>query len=127
METCIQYLTPMVYINIFQKFSQVLRYCIPSKSYWITKGLSKSSKQKQKLYKRFLRNKDLANNSIHIYVLFYFIYILFKSIYKTHKSLLESLKKKSKKNYNTNCLEKYQNDIKKMWNLIKEITGNTIL
>lgn len=59
--------------------------------------------------------------------MFYFIYILFKSIYKTHKSLLESLKKKSKKNYNTNCLEKYQNDIKKMWNLIKEITGNTIL
>ena len=59
--------------------------------------------------------------------MFCFIYILFKSIFKTYKSLLESLKKKSNENCNTNSLENYQNDIKKMWNLTKEITGNKVL
>ena len=44
-----------------------------------------------------------------------------ESIYKAYKSLFESLKKKSKKNYYTKRLENYQNDIKKSWDVIKEI------
>ena len=44
-----------------------------------------------------------------------------ESIYKSYKSLFESLKKKSKKNYYTRRLENYQNDIKKSWDVIKEI------
>ena len=44
-----------------------------------------------------------------------------ESIYKTYKYLFESLKKKSKKNYYTRRLENYQNDIKKSWDVIKEI------
>ena len=43
--------------------------------------------------------------------------------YKAYKSFFESLKKKSKKNYYTRRLENYQNDIKKSWDVIKEIIG----
>ena len=44
-----------------------------------------------------------------------------ESIYKAYKSLFESLKKKFKKNYYTRRLENYQNDIKKSWDVIKDI------
>ena len=72
----------------------------------MTKGLLKSSKRKQKLYETFLKKRTSRN----------------ESIYKAYKSLFESLKKKSKKNYYTRRLENYQNDIKKLWDVIKEIT-----
>ena len=71
----------------------------------MTNGLLKSSKRKQKLYEKFLKKRTSRN----------------ESIYKAHKSLFESLKKKSKKNYYTRRLENYQNDIKKSWDVIKEI------
>ena len=66
---------------------------------WMTKGLLKSSKRKQKLYEKFMKKRSPRN----------------ENIYKAYKSLFESLKKKSKKNYYTRCLENYQNDIKKSW------------
>ena len=71
----------------------------------MTKGLLKSSKRKQKLYEKFMKKRTSQN----------------ESIYKVYKSLFESLKKKSKKNYYTRRLENYQNDIKKSWDVIKEI------
>ena len=71
----------------------------------MTKDLLKSSKRKQKLYENFLKKRPSRN----------------ESIYKAYKSLFESLKKKSKKNYYTRRLENYQNDIKKSWDVIKEI------
>ena len=46
-----------------------------------------------------------------------------ENIYKAYKSLFESLKKNSKKSYYTRRLENYQNDIKKSWDMIKEIIG----
>ena len=49
------------------------------KSPWITKGLKKPSKKKQKLYIKFLKDKALEDE--------------FK--YKTYKSLFEKLRKKS--------------------------------
>ena len=72
---------------------------------WTTKGLLKLSKRKQKLYEKFLKKRTSRN----------------ESIYKAYKSLFESLKKKSKKIYYTRCLENYQNDIEKSWDVIKEI------
>ena len=71
----------------------------------MTKGLFKSSKQKQKLYEKFLEKGTPRN----------------ESIYKAYKSLSESLKKKSKKNYYARRLESYKNDIKKSWDVIKKI------
>ena len=71
----------------------------------MTKGFLKSSKRKQKLYQKFLKKRTLRN----------------ESIYKAYKSIFESLKKKSKKGYYTKRLENYQSDIKKSWEVIKEI------
>ena len=73
---------------------------------WMTKGLLKSSKRKQKLHEKFVKKSPRNEN-----------------IYKAYKSLFESLKKKSKKNYYTRRLENYQKDIKKSWDVIKEIIG----
>ena len=47
---------------------------------WISKGLKKSSKQKQKLYIKFLKNKSTQN----------------KQIYKNYKHLFEKLRRKAK-------------------------------
>ena len=44
-----------------------------------------------------------------------------ESIYKAYKSFFDSLKKKSKKNYFTRRFQNYQNDIKKSWDVIKEV------
>ena len=74
---------------------------------WMTKGLLKLSKRKQKLYEKFVKKRSPRN----------------ENIYKANKSLFENLKKKSKKNYYTRRLENYQNDIKKSWDVIKEIIG----
>ena len=57
---------------------------------WMTKGLLKSSKRKQKLYEKFVNKRSPRN----------------EKIYKAYKSLFESLKKKSEKNYYTRRLEK---------------------
>ena len=76
---------------------------------WMTKGFLKLSKRKQKLYERFVKKRSPRN----------------ENIYKPYKSLFESLKKKSKKNCYTRRLENYQNDIKKSWDVIKEIIGGT--
>ena len=71
----------------------------------MTKGPLESSKRKQELFEKFLKKGTPRN----------------KRIYKAYKSLFESLKKKSKNIYYTRRLEKYQNDTKKLWDVIKEI------
>ena len=77
------------------------------KSPWITKGIAKSSKRKQKLYEKFLkhgtRQTELA--------------------YKSYKSLFESLKKKAKKKYYSEKISKYKHDAKKTWSIMKELIG----
>ena len=74
---------------------------------WMTKGILKSSKRKQKLYETFVKKRSPRN----------------ENIYKAYKSLFESLNEKLKKNYYTRRLENYQNDIRKSWDVIKEIIG----
>ena len=71
----------------------------------MTKDLLKSSKRKQKLFEKLLKKRTSLK----------------ESIYKAYKSLFQSLKKKSKKIYYSRRLENYQNDIKKSWDVIKEI------
>ena len=43
---------------------------------------------------------------------------------KQYKTLFESLKNKSKKNYYSDIIDSYKYDIKKTWDIIKEIIGN---
>ena len=48
---------------------------------WITKGIKKSSKRKQKLYEKFLKKRNAFN----------------ETAYKTYKNLFEAIKRKPKK------------------------------
>ena len=74
---------------------------------WITKGIVKSSKWKQKLYEKFLKHRtreaELAYNS--------------------YKNLFESLKKKAKKKFYSEKVSKYKHDAKKTWCIMKELVG----
>ena len=74
---------------------------------WMSKTMRKSSKQKQKLYIKFLKSKNPED----------------ELIYKNYKNLLEKLGKKSKQNYYSNLLEKHKDNAKQRWQILKEITG----
>ncbi|XP_065675902.1 uncharacterized protein LOC136092111 [Hydra vulgaris] len=74
---------------------------------WMTRGLIKSSKRKQKLYQKFLKKKNYKN----------------ETKYKKYKKSFEKLKKQSKKNYYSSLLNKTFGNARKTWNVIKEITG----
>ena len=50
---------------------------------WITKGMKKSSKRKQKLYEKFLKKRNTFN----------------ETAYTAYKSLFEAIKRKSKRNH----------------------------
>ena len=76
---------------------------------WITKGITKSSKKKQKLYERFLKKCTPEN----------------VQKYKNYKNLFETIKKKAKKIYYSNKLLKCSGDIKKTSNLMKDIKGKS--
>ena len=74
---------------------------------WISKGILKSSKKKQKLYDKYLKNRTYKN----------------EKNYKTYKNMFETVKFKSKKNYYNNLITKYKNNIKKTWSIMKEAIG----
>ena len=68
--------------------------------------ISRSSKRKHKLYDN-LKHKTYKN----------------EKIIKTYKNLFEALKHRSKKNYYSKLINKFKNNIKKTWQVIKEIIG----
>ena len=70
----------------------------------MSKGLKKSSKLKQKFYIKFLKNKTSQNGKT----------------YKDYKNLFEKVKIRSK---NNSLITKHQNNSKKVWHIMKEITG----
>ena len=76
---------------------------------WITKVITKSSKRKQKLYERFLKKRTPQN----------------EQRYKNYKKLLETIKKKAKKTYYSKKLIKCAGNIKKAWNVMKDIIGKS--
>ena len=69
--------------------------------------MTKSSKQKQKLYIKFLKNKSTQN----------------EQIYTNYKHLFEKLCKKAKQTYYNSILEDCQSDMRRTWQIMKEITG----
>ena len=75
----------------------------------MTKGLVKSSKKKQRLHEKFLKNRNPEKEL---------------SYTKQYKTLFESLKKKSKQKYYSDLIDSYKYNIKKTWDVIKEIIGN---
>ena len=46
-----------------------------------------------------------------------------ESEYKNYKNLFEKIRKKSKKSYYSSLIKKYENNPKKTWLIMKEITG----
>ena len=74
---------------------------------WITKGIKKSSKRKQKLYEKFLKKRNAFN----------------ETAYKTFKNLFEAVKRKSKKNHYSQEILQFKYDIKNRWNVMKKIIG----
>ena len=76
---------------------------------WITTRVMKSSKQKQKLYNKFLKLRTKEN----------------EVTYKPYKNLFEAIRKKSKRTYYSELLKNIKIDIKNTWKFIKEITSNT--
>ena len=77
------------------------------KSTWISKGLKKSLKTKQRLYIKFLKTKTLED----------------EPKYKNYKSLFKKIRKKAKIASNSKFMRKYNTDSKQTWQAMKEITG----
>ena len=101
-----------VFLLHYETFFPMKKIKIKSKnlaSPWITKGIIKSSKRKQKLYEKFLKRKTPRN----------------ENNYKNYKRLFETIKHKSKTNYFKERLNKYQSNIKKTWDVIKEVIGSS--
>ena len=77
------------------------------KSPWITAGIKKSSKRKQRLYTKFLLNRNQKN----------------ETEYKNYKKLFESIIRRSKKLHLSKLIPKYKSNIKETWQIIKEAIG----
>ena len=109
--------TNKAYDNFIEIFSSVYDECFPKKkiklkaqkynSPWITKGIKKSSKKTQKLYEKFLKNRNEKN----------------EKLYKSYKSLFESVKRKSKRIYFSSKILEFKNKAKKTWGVMKEQIG----
>ena len=72
---------------------------------WITKGIKKSSKKKQRLYLKFLKKRNEKTKKEH----------------QDYEKLFESIKKRSKKLYFSKLILKYKNNIKKTWQVINSL------
>ena len=66
---------------------------------WTTKDIAKSSKRKQKLHEKFLKNRSIQN----------------EKIYKDYRKLLETIIMKYKQKYYSEKLLQFQGDAKKTW------------
>ena len=70
----------------------------------ITRGIKKSSKRRQKLYVKFLKNRNSKN----------------ELEYRDYKKLFESIKKRGKNNYFSSLILKHENNIKKPGMLLQK-------
>jgi len=73
----------------------------------MTTGMRKSSRMKQRLYIKYLKSSK------------------YKEEYLAYKNLFEKLKLKAKQQHFSMLLEKYKNNSRKTWEVMKEITGKT--
>ena len=98
-----------IFIDIYDKSfpkSEVKVKFNNDQSPWITKGIVKSSKKKQRLYEKFLKNRTPKN----------------EETYKTYKNLFETIKRRSKKKFYSEKLQKFEGDAKKTCRVMKRDT-----
>ena len=109
------------YVKFIETITQIYDDCLPKTKFkiksnnkanpWITKGILKSSKPKQKLYEEFLKNRSIQN----------------EKIYKNYRKLFETITTKSKRKYYSEKLLQFQGDAKKTWQIMKEVIGKSKL
>ena len=109
------------YNNFTTKLTEILDQQAPVKTIkirhksiinesWMTSGLMKSSRTRNKLYK-----KSIGHNKSHIY---YKTYIQYRNAHN-------KLKRYARYTYYRNLLEKHQSDIRKTWNIMNSVIGRT--
>ena len=77
---------------------------------WVTEGILNSIKRKDRLYKKYVKSKNnIFNDNLHEE------YVLWNQI--------NELIRLSEKNYFTKFFSEYSNNIKKVWQGIKEIVN----
>ena len=89
-----------IFSSLYEKYFPLTKVKLKSKrkkSPWITNGITKSSKRKEKLSEIFSKRLTPEN----------------KETYKAYKNLFEMIKRKSKKNFYSAKLLKFQGDTKK--------------
>ena len=94
------------YVKLIETITQIYDDCFPKIKFkiksnnkanpWITKGIVKSSKRKQELYEKFLKNRCIRNEKIH----------------KHYRKLFETITMKSKRRYYSEKLLQFQGDAK---------------
>jgi len=84
------------------------------KSDWITSGIIRSIKFRDKLYQR-LRVTPITDA----------IYNTLKTNLRTYNCILKQSIRKAKINYYKSSFQKYKNDMKSTWNIIKEIINKS--
>ena len=98
--------TLTLYDKIFEKFTVTVK-SETLKNPWITKGILKSSKTKQRLYDKFLKSKTYEH----------------EISYKNYRKLFESIKQRAKSQYYSKMILHYKDNIKKTWQIMKEVIG----
>ena len=95
-----------IVFNIIWYFFSTKKIKIKAKdlqSPWITNGIKKSSKCKQRLYNKFLKNRSEK----------------IETKYKNYKNLFEAIKKRSKKNHFSKLILIFKKNITKLGKLLK--------
>ena len=101
-----------IFLSLYNEFFPKIQVKLkPQRQFnpWITKGIRKSSKKKQKLYENFLKKRTKQS----------------ETEYKVYKNMLESIKHKSKKSCYSQKIIEYKDNAKKTWNVMKELIGKT--
>ena len=76
---------------------------------WMTQALLKSTKTKQKLYKKFINNPTIEN----------------KTIFTNYRNKYKLVRTKTEQNYYISEFTKYNSDIKKTWQIIRKLVKTT--
>ena len=95
-----------LYDKIFEKFPVTVK-SKTLKNPWATKGILKSSKTKQRLYDKYLKSKTYEH----------------EISYKNYRKLFESIKQRAKSLYYSKMILHYKDNIKKTWQIMKNVIG----
>ena len=103
--SCYQKMINTLFITSFPLKKIIHNY--KNKIAWLTEGMKISLTHKQKLYSKKLKNPSLENTKK----------------YKDYRNKLTKVLRIAERNHYTNLLELHKSNMRKSWNIIKEIIG----